>query len=269
MYSPKKLATALLGAALFGIGSAASAAVIVTGDGARSPFGGFDWAQNGSAVTTGFAPVTGTNLTTTYWANAIAVNAESGGVLSTPNLFPFNAAGTYEYTVLANITETVTCLNASCSQAQFTATGGTFNIYYDTSPDSNLVSGSGITDGTLLISGDINAGPAGVFIAGAGGTSGTGVFEFTGDVLFTNTTYINPALLSTNAVATLQFGTSTTNWVPPTGLPGGGGIPAGALVFQADGNQAFEPGFIVPEPGTLALGGLGLLLAAAGRRRRA
>lgn len=267
MFSPGKLASALLGAALFGIGSAASAAVIVTGDGPRSPFGGFDWAQEGNSVTTGFAPVTGTNIATTYWANAISVNSAGGGVLNTPGLFPFNAAGSYEYTVLATINETVTCLNASCSQAQFTATSGTFNIYYDTSPDSNLVAGTGITDGALLISGTIDAGPAGIFVSN-GGTGGTGVFEFTGQVGFTNTTYINPALLSTNAVATLQFGTSTTNWTPPTGVPGGGGIPAGALVFQADGNQAFQPGNIVPEPGTLALGGLSLLLAAAGRRRR-
>jgi hypothetical protein len=263
MFSPRKLTTALLGAALVGFGSAASAAVILTGDGNREPFGGFDWAQEGNAVTTGFAPVTGTVINTTYWANAISVTREGGGVLSTPNLSPFNSSGTYEYTVLATITETVTCLNASCSQAQFTATGGQFNIYYDTSPDSNLVTGTGITDGSLLISGNINAGPAGVFVAN-GAASGTGVFEFTGGVTYTNTAFINPALLATNAVATLQFGTSVTNWTPPTGIPGGGGIPTGALLFQADGNQAFT----VPEPGTLALGGLSLLLAGMGRRRR-
>ncbi len=262
MFSPRKTASALLGAALIGFGSAASAAVIITGDGPREPFGGFDWAQEGNAVTTGFAPVTGTQITTTYWANAISLNRAGGGVLSTPNLSPFNPAGTYEYTVLATITETVTCLNASCSQAQFTATSGTFDIWYDTSPDSNLVAGTGITDGALLISGNINPGPAGVFVAN--GAGGTGVFEFTGGVTFTNTTFINPELLSTNAVATLQFGSSVTNWTPPTGLPGGGGIPAGALLFQADGNQAFA----VPEPGTLALGGLSLLLAGMGRRRR-
>jgi hypothetical protein len=261
MSSTRKLASALFGAALVGLSSAASAAVILTGDGNREPFGGFDWAQNGNAVTTGFAPVTGTVLTTTYWANAIAVNSANGGVLSTPNLSPFNAAGTYEYTVLATIQETVTCINASCSQALFSATSGSYQIWYDTSPDSNLVTGTGITDGTLIISGSINPGAAGVFVAS--GTGGTGVFEFTGNVGFTNTSFINPELLSTNAVATLQFGSSVTNWTPPTGTPTGA-IAPGALLFQADGNQAFQ----VPEPGTLLLGGLSLLLAGMGRRRR-
>jgi hypothetical protein len=260
MISPRKLASAALGAALVGLASGASAAVILTGDGNREPFGGFDWAQEGSAVTSGFAPVTGTVISTTYWANAIAVNREGGGVLSTPNLSPFNPAGTYEYTVLATIQETVTCLNMSCSQAQFTATGGEFRIWYDTAPDSNLVTGAGITDGDLIIRGDIDPGPAGIFVAN--GSGGTGVFEFTGNVLFTNTMFINPELATSNAVATLQFGSSTTNWTPPTGTPLGA-IPAGSLLFQADGNQAFQ----VPEPGTLLLGGLSLLLAGMGRRR--
>jgi hypothetical protein len=272
----KKLATAMVGAALIGAAAPAVALpTLATPDGVADPFGGFDWNPSASAVVTGFAPVTGTIITTTYFANAVDINLLGGGIFATPNMFP--PAGTYEYTVLAVITESVTCLIPGCASANFTTLGGSWAIWFDTSPDSNLVSGIGITDGTLLLAGDMNPGFAGNFTAdGMGG--GVGVFQFTGDVTFTNLAFIAPALNTSNAVATLQFGTSTTNWTAPSGLPAGGGgstpFPVGAgcnvlsgpLCFQADGNQAFH---VVPEPGTLALLAVGLLLVAGlGRRRQ-
>jgi hypothetical protein len=67
---------------------------------------------------------------------------------------------------------------------------------------------------------------------------------------------------TSTAVATLQFGNTTTSWTPPTSEPGAGGgtqaIPAGSLAFQADGNQSFTA-TTVPEPGTLLLLGGALL----------
>jgi hypothetical protein len=267
MISLKQLSAALLGAALIGVGSSASAVVIRNTDNpvAGFPFGGFDWAQNGSAVTTGFTGAPGGSLTTVYWANAISITDPNGAPLNTPNLFPpTTGPNAYEYTVLAQINETVlSCNTPGCTSANFGTTGGTFTIWYDTTPDSNLITGTGITDGIPIISGTINPGFAGTFTAS--GTGGVGVFQFTGNVTSTNTAFVDPALVSSNAVATLQFGSSTTNWVPPTGTPVGG-IPAGALVFQADGNQAFTAA-VIPEPGTLALGGLSLLLVGLLRRR--
>ena len=154
----------------------------------------------------------------------------------------------------------------------FTAVGGTFDIYYDSTPDSNIVTGTGFVNGTKVISGSIapGVGPAGTFTV-ISPTSGIGVFSFDGTVNFTELdstkdAYFNPALAATNAVATLQIGGTTTDWTTPTSWVDGGGIPAGALVFQADGNQTFKP---IPEPVTLALVGLSLVGLGVTRRRRA
>jgi len=225
-------------------------------DGTFDPFGGFDWNKAGNVVTSG-AIVNGGTVTSTYWANAVLIVDTASNPFNTPNLIP-PAPGTYEYTALATITETVSCggaIGAACgTSANFTATGGNWQVFYDTSPDSNLVTGAGITDGTLLIAGDVQSGGGSFLLLNA--TGGTGSFAYQGAVTFTNTAFINPALQGSTAVATLQFGSFTTNWVAPTSQPGAAGgtapLTQPSLAFQADGNQAFTSA-PVPEPGSLAL----------------
>lgn len=230
------------------------------------PFTGIDWSPTASAVTTNYLPDGTTVATTTYLASAIGILTSGGGIAFTPGLTangsPSNA---FEFTVKATIFETATTTGPGT--VAFTATGGTFDIYYDSTADSDRTTGTGFINGTRIIGGTITPGFAGAFTGN--GVDGTGNFTFFGTVNFTETNntkdaYINPELVATNAVATLQLGANTTGgWTAPTAWVEGGGIPTGALVFQADGNQ----GFSVPEPGSLALLGLGLL-GLAGRSRR-
>lgn len=260
----KKLRTLACGGLFACMAMSASADPTITNtDGTFDPFGGFDWNKAGNVLT--FGPiVNGGSVTSVFWANAVLLNDTSSMPFATPGLQPTGSA--YEYTVYAVMTETVSCggaLGDPCGAfANFTLTGGSWTIYYDTSPDANLVAGTGIQDGDILLTGSVTGG-GGVFNLTPGG--GIGAFNYQGSVTYTNSTYINPALVSSTATSTLQVGNATTNWTPPSGQPGGGSI-VGALAFQADGNQAFTARS-VPEPSTLLLLSGALLGLAAVRRK--
>ena len=163
------------------------------------------------------------------------------------------------------------CGGPCAGTATFTPTGGTFNIYYDNfglaggNTVANQVTGTGFTDGTLLLSGTISPGGGGTFNP----TSGTGIFFFSGQVLTTNSTYITPNQTNQFYLAMTQFGNATTNWIPATGSPlGPNPIPGSNIQFQMDGNQAFSAVSAIPEPGTLALLGLGMLGLLTAQRKR-
>jgi hypothetical protein len=221
------------------------------------PFTGIDWSPTASAVTTGYKPDGSTIFSTTYLASAVAMLTSGGAIADIDGLTANGTLGRLEFTVVATIYETAV---TDGTTASFTATGGTFDIYYDSTANADRTTGTGFTDGTRIISGTINPGYAGEFTGD--GINGTGNFSFFSTVIFTETdmtkdAYINSELSASNAVATLQLGANTTGgWIAPTSWTDGGGLPAGALIFQADGNQGFST---VPEPGTLALLGLGLL----------
>ncbi len=240
-----------------------------------SNFAGFDWQSAGTAVSPGFDPTVPVNLgiVTTYWASAVNLLDGAGMPVAAPGIQPpplMPVGG--EFTIKATIVENSVCLvfvGPNCMTSLFTAVSGSYDIYFDDVANANQVTGAGITDGRLLMSGTVNPGIAGSFTAnGVGG--GSGVFSFVGPVGSWNITTGGPdeayfglldVLDTSKASATLQWGDSTTGWVAPTGTPAAAGgttplgpIPPTTFLFQADGNQNF-----VPEPGTLALLGFGLL----------
>ena len=247
-----------------------------------TPFGGFDWSGNGTAVSTPAPAYTDGDVITTYFfADAKSVDKTGGGVFTTPGLVVAApggafAAGQYEYTIVATITEIIDCDGNFATSgavvcgpiAQFYTTGGAFDVYYDFVGNAtgntvaNQITGSGFTDGDLLLSGTLVPQFAGGFFATASG--GIGSFTFNSLMSYTNPLYITPDQFGSNTSSTLQFGSSVTNWTAATSTPWGG-LPTSAIQFQADSQTALT----VPEPGVLALVGLGLLGVYGGSRRRA
>lgn len=259
-------------ATAFAATSAASfaAPVLTNSAGTFTNWGGFDWASNGTAVAVGYnsaMPVNGTDtFDMTYWSKATSI-LDTAGVTIDDATAGLLASGGYEYTVIATFQEKATC-NANngfaCTNATFEVIGGTFQIYYGLTKNANQVTGAGITDGILLISGSISAQPGGAFDVIAGGNA-----VLNGTISYTNSTYIQPDLTSSIAATTLQIGGNVTGWVAPTSLPAAAGgtsaLPAGTIQLQADANQTFATS--VPEPDSLALAGFALLAVGATARR--
>lgn len=240
------------------------------------PFLGIDWTDQATAVVSNlnFDNDPSNPIATEYLASAVSVNANPFlvGLASTGVGAP---VGFWELTIKATIFETAVCNSFSgpiCTDVDFFATGGLFEIWYGRDANADGSIGSGFIDGLKIMTGTINAGAAGSFTGD--GTNGTGDFRFSGivDWIQTDATldaYFIGDLNATNAVATLQLGADTTGgWAAPTQwLDFGRATTDGLLMLQADGNQGFNA---VPEPGTLALLGLGLLgLAGRSIRRKA
>lgn len=275
----QKIFTSVLVAATMGLSASAMAAPSITNlDGTHMPFDGFDWAKNGTAIST---PIpegglsVGDAFTTYFFASAVSITDPAGNAFEGLSGLASAATGgalganLYQYTVVASFNEQVSSIDGGV--VNFSTTGGAWSIYYDHAgldgTRASMIAGTGFDDGVQLLWGDVNVQDIGSFNP----ATSSGEFHFSGNVVGTNSTYINPDMIKTVAFGTLQFGPNTTGWNPADARPNGNGtataIVGNALQFQADGNQSFTPSE-VPEPGVLALLGLGMFGLFATTRRK-
>src|SRR5689334_4632802 len=107
----KRMVAVAVAAGALGLASVpASAAFFLTNTAGTFQVDEFDWASNGVAWTTGFAPVAGTAFTLNYADYAAAVNLAGGVVIDSSNGLDNKPNGIdqgYEYTIFATLNETV------------------------------------------------------------------------------------------------------------------------------------------------------------------
>jgi hypothetical protein len=164
-----------------------------------------------------------------------------------------------------------------------TNTTGTLDIYWDNTNDASTSTGDGFQNGTLIASFQILAGQGGVFNVPTFDGSDDGNFAYTGGAVAGVITDLNGNDIAKNTLIALtdsNFDADPTNknafsiaapssW--PVTIAGsntatrtGAGTPV-AFYAKEDGSVSLG---VVPEPGTIALLGLGLLgLGFVGRKK--
>ncbi len=167
---------------------------------------------------------------------------------------------TYELTMVANFTETVTAVGGGASVIN--VLGGTFNLYFDSNTNHNFGTDSGFTDGASILSGTILGG---VGSAVSVGSMIFGVTDITVQVTGYNTAVFEPdTIAGGDGIFTLRLGSPVDAALLGNVTSVNGNAVAGNYLFAADGNLVLA----VPEAETYAmmLAGLGLVGFMARRR---
>lgn len=268
--------------------------------------GGLDWAP-GNAVAVGgnqavanFLAGTGpTTFEVLYQAKLVGYINPAGNTIQPDGI----RNGTFEITAVARFYERVTGISSSgpTTSAAFDFVdrpGSFFEIWYDDTPNSGVMSGDGFRDGVRILGGSVDS-ASGIFEVtstnplipldsrpGIGGSSGAqlSVSGIGGTDIDVDVTDLDDSFFQTD-IAALFFNTNNKlpfretaptqrffNGVVPDLGRGNGLLPIGPqeggpdILFQSDANNSFA----VPEPGTMTLAVLALVggMLAYGRRLR-
>jgi hypothetical protein len=195
-----------------------------------------------------------------YYQSFVTKHELFGATVAAPKL-----DSTYELTAQATFSETVTKLSAKTSE--ILVTGGTFNLYFDTTPDRNFNTDSGFGGDDILLSGTILSGEGSATTSVVNGvTQVSGSTDLIIRIDAYNHSVFDPdTIVAGQSIFTLRLnnGLDAPFISPITSVMGvaysdsDSNPLTGDLKFSADGNIALA----VPEAETWAmmLAGLGLV----------
>lgn len=275
----KKIVFATLLCMILSIGTAAQAFWVGTVNdglgGSVSNVMGFDWSSSGSGNAQGLGPPgtpfpPNTPFDFRYQAELVGLTDPAGNPIVFPGL-----TNTFEYTAVALVPETgsiIPVVGGLFLGLFFTQPGGTFYLYNDTSPNSNVATGFGFDDGTLVAQGTINTGQISSFLYNSNTGEGIGSAILEGLVTYANPDFLDVAsiIFDFRFEGTLNYpplDSTTVAFFP--GRAGEGNYPVynvagNDIPLKVDGSSKFS----VPEPSTIILLGVGLLgLRGIARRR--
>ncbi len=236
----------------------------------------FDWSSSGSGVAVGLADpaniVVGNTFDFYFQANLTGLADPAGQNVDFPGL----STG-FEYTLVGQLTETITQVIGNLALFETTGIGSWFMLY-DDAADSVTSTGVGFDDGTIVAEGTWLPGQVSSFLASVPGVQGIGSYIIEGlrgigTVVDPN--YLDPTVFNgEQLIADIRFeGTinvpaldsATSTFFEGPGVYDAYSVLDTDLLFKVDASSKFS---VVPEPSTIILLGLGFLgLAGCARRK--
>lgn len=202
----------------------------------------------------GLAPVIGDTFKG-YYQSYVTSHQLNGVVQAAAGLNTSGAGSGYELTVVAEFDEVVTSLgpNGSYNSA---IVGGSATLFFDTTPDFNFLSGTGFSDGEVILTGTIVGGGS-VSIP----TLAAGFAQIDVAVSGVSSAIFTPDISAANGIFSLALNSNAVNGVTSVL---GRAVGAGDLLLGADGNLQLQP---VPLPAAAWLLGSALIGIASISRR--